>query len=171
MKKTILYSMAPCCVCMMMLFTRCTHTNPQLSTVQSSLVKDSVTQMLAHISIDVSTHGPAAWINYFENNAGFFMSSDGTLAFRDYPSAKSLTLGTVVKNFKKISLSWKNVRVDPLTATYASLGADFHEDISMANGQSLTVDGYFTATSHFDGNRWKLRNMNWAPKAATTPGH
>lgn len=162
--------MVPCYVCIMMLLARCTNDNTPMSAAQSSAVKDSVTQMLAHISVDVSTRGPAAWINYFENNAGFFMSSDGTLAFRDYPSAKSLTLGPVVKNFKKISLNWKNLRVDPLTATYASLGADFHEDINMANGQNQTIDGYFTATAHFDGNRWKLRNMNWSVRTPVKPG-
>jgi len=172
MKKFTVYRMTPCCAfTMMMLLGRCTGSNPPLSAVESSAVKDSVTQMAGHISTDVSTHGRAAWINYFENNAGFFMGSDGALAFRDYPSAKSFTLGPVVKNFKKIRLSWKNLRVDPLTATYASLGADFHEDINMANGQNLTIDGYFTATAHFDGSRWKLRNMNWAPKAPEKPAH
>ncbi len=166
MKKFTFYSVPSVCACIaVMLLARCTNNSTRLSAAESSAVKDSVTQMLAHISTDVSTRGPAAWINYFENNAGFFMGSDGALAFRDYPSAKSFTLGTVVKNFKKISLSWKNLRVDPLTATYASLGADFHEDVSMANGQRLSIDGYFTATAHFDGSRWKLRNMNWAIKA------
>ena len=169
MKKFAVYSIALYCAFMLLLLARCTNSNPPLSVAESSAVKDSVTQMLVHISTDVSARGPAAWINYFENNAGFFMSSDGALAFKDYPSAKSLTLGPVVKNFKKISLSWKNLRVDPLTANYASLGADFHEDIIMANDQNLTIDGYFTGTAHFDGSRWKLRNMNWAPKAPEKP--
>jgi len=169
MKRLKFCSVAFGCVCTMMLLIGCGKSNTPLSTAESSAVKDSVSKMVAHIGTDVSTHGPAAWINYFENNAGFFMSSDGALAFKDYPSAKSFTLGTVVKNFKKISLGWKNLRVDPLTATYASLGADFHEDISMANGPKQSIDGYFTATAHFDGSRWRLRNMNWAIKTPAKP--
>ncbi len=172
MKKITLYTLTLCCAFLMMtLFSRCTYRNPELTAETNSIVKDSVTQMAAHISIDVSTHGPAAWLNYFENAPGFFMASDGMLVFKDYPTAKSYTLNTVVKNFKKIDLNWKNLRVDPLTATYASMGADFHEDITLANGQNLSVGGYVTATAHFDGTRWKLRNMNWAIKAPEKAAH
>jgi len=32
------------------------------------------------------------------------------------------------------------------------MGADFHGDIMPANGQNLSVSGYFTAAAHFDGN-------------------
>jgi hypothetical protein len=169
MKKFTLYLMAPCCTLMMIVFTGCTYSNPQLIGVESSAVKDSVTQMAARISIDISTHGPAAWLNYFENSPGFFMASDGMLVFKDYKTAKTYTLDTVVKNFKKIDLSWKNLKIDPLTANYASLGADFHEDITLANGQSLSIGGYVTATAHFDGSKWRLRNMNWAIKAPEKP--
>jgi hypothetical protein len=172
MKKLTLYSLTLCCAFLMMvLFTRCTYRNPQLNATANSIVRDSVTQMAAHISLDVSTHGPAAWVNYFENDPGFFMASGGMLVFKDYATAKSYTLDTVVKNFKKISLSWKNVKVDPITAAYAGMSADFNEDIVLANGQNLSVSGYFTATAHFDGTRWRLRNMNWAIKQPEKPTH
>jgi len=172
MKKITLYTLtSSCAFSMMLLFNRCTYHNPQLTAATNSIIKDSVTQMAAHISIDVSTHGPAAWLNYFENAPGFFMASNGVLVFKDYATAKSYTLDTVVKNFKKISLSWKNVKVDPMTATYATLGADFHEDIILANGQNLSIGGYVTATAHFDGSKWRLRNMNWATMAPEKPAH
>ena len=32
------------------------------------------------------------------------------------------------------------------------MGADFNEDIMLANGQNLSVSGYFTATAHVAGN-------------------
>ena len=170
MKKLTLYSLTLCCAFLMMvLFTRCAYHNTQLTPAENSTVKDSVTQMAAHISTDVSTHGPEAWVNYFENGPRFFMASGGMLVFKDYNTARSYTLDTVVKNFKKITLNWKNVRVDPLTAIYAAMGADFHEDIVLTNGQNLWVEGYFTATAHFDGRRWRLRNMNWATRAPAKP--
>jgi hypothetical protein len=146
------------------LIMSCGSNNRQLSAAESITVKDSVAQLAANISMQLSSKGPAAWMNYFENDPGFFMASNGMLAFKDYATAKTFTLDTVAKNFKKISLNWKNLKVDPLTATYASFGADFHEDIVPANGKALTADGYFTGTAHFDGARWRLRNMNWAMK-------
>jgi len=152
-----------------LLLAACKNNNAQLTTAENAMIKDGVTRMAANISKDLSAKGPAAWIDYFENNPGFFMASGGTLAFEDYATAKTYTLDTVAKKFNNISLSWKNITVDPLTATYASMGADFHEDLVLANGQNLWVGGYFTATAHFDGSRWRLRNMNWATKAAAKP--
>jgi hypothetical protein len=149
----------------LLLMISCQNNNVRLTAEESAAVKESVTQLAANISMDLTSKGPAAWVNYFENDPGFFMASNGMLVFKDYKTAKTFTLDTVAKKFKKINLSWKNLKIDPLTATYASFGADFHEDIVLANGKALAADGYFTATAHFDGTRWKLRNMNWAMKS------
>jgi hypothetical protein len=166
MEKSKFYQLLKyCCVLLIASITSCKNTTPpQWSSAEKYAVKDSVTIMAVNISTDVSARGPSAWVNYFENDPGFFMASNGMLVFKDYKTAKTFTLDTVAKNFKKINLSWKNLKIDPLTATYASFGADFHEDIVMANGKALAADGYFTATAHFDGTRWRLRNMNWAMK-------
>jgi hypothetical protein len=153
----------------MLLIFSCKNNTAKLTTEERKLVTDSVTRMATNISNDISAKGPAAWLNYFENDPGFFMASGGMLVFRNYTVAKSYTLDTVAKNFKKISLDLANVKVDPLTVNYASLGADFHEDIVLANGQSLSVGGYVTATAHFDGSKWRLRNLNWAIKPPEKP--
>jgi hypothetical protein len=173
MKKFNFYQLLKyCCVLAIASITSCKNTRPpQWSSAEKYAVKDSVTIMAVNISTDVSAHGPSAWINYFENDPGFFMASGGTLVFEDYVTAVSYTRDTVAKNFKKISLGWKRIKVDPLTADYAAMGADFHEDIVLANGQNLSVEGYFTATAHFDGSRWKLRNMNWAIKPPEKPAN
>jgi hypothetical protein len=152
-----------------MLLAMSCKNNSQLTIEERKLVTDSVTRMSANISNDVSAKGPAAWLNYFENDPGFFMASGGMVAFRNYAVAKKYTLDTVSKNFKKISLELANMKVDPLTVNYASIGADFYEDIVMANGQSLSVGGYLTATAHFDGSKWRLRNLNWAIKPPEKP--
>ena len=143
----------------------CKNTGAALSANESAIVKDSITTMTKNIANDLSKKGPTAWLDYFEDSPDFFMASDGQLAFKDYASAKKVILNTLVKGISKITLNWQNIRVDPLTATFANFGADFHEDLVLANGSTLTVDGYLTASAHFNGSKWKLRNMNWAIKA------
>jgi hypothetical protein len=142
----------------------CKNNSGRLTADESAVAKDSVTQMAAHIARDISTKGPTAWLDYFENDPAFFMASGGQIALRDYPTAKAFVRDTLPKMMSKINLHWKNVKVDPLTDSFATLGADFHEDIVMVNGATMTVDGYFTGTAHFDGTNWRLRNLNWAIK-------
>lgn len=142
----------------------CKNNNSKLTADESAVAKDSVTQMAAHIARDISTKGPTAWLDYFENDPGFFMASGGQIALKDYPAAKTFVRDTLPKMISKINLQWKNVKVDPLTDSFAAIGADFHEDIVMAGGATMAVDGYFTGTAHFDGIKWRLRNLNWAIK-------
>jgi len=142
----------------------CKNTGVVFSADDSALVKDGVTAMTANIANDVSQKGPIAWLDYFEDSSRFFMASNGQLAFKDYASAKTVILNNLVKGISKIMLSWQNVRVDPLTPEFANIGANFHEDLVLANGNTLTVDGYVTASAHFNGSKWMLRYMNWAVK-------
>jgi hypothetical protein len=149
---------------MISLFISCKNGGGQFTADESALVKDSVTRMAANIAKDVSAKGPVAWLDYFENDPGFFMASDGKLALKDYSSAKAFVKDKLPKMMSKINLQWRNVKVDPLAASFAAMGADFHEDIILAGGTKMAVDGYFTCTAHFDGTSWKLRNLNWAVK-------
>ena len=143
----------------------CRRNHAKLSKEQSALVKDSVSQMAAKIAKDISENGPRAWLNYFEDTPDFFMANKGQLVFRDHQSAKTFILNTLVKNIPSIKLRWDNIRVDPLTARLASIGADFHEDQVTGSGKKLSYDGYFTGIAHFDGHSWKLRNTHWSIKA------
>ncbi len=142
----------------------CKRTHGKLSTEQSVLVKDSVSRMAINIAADISKKGPGAWLNYFEDNPNFFMANEGQLVFKDYQSAKTFILNTLVKNIPVIKLRWDNLRVDPLTARLASIGADFHEDQVTSGGKKLSYDGYFTGIAHYDGHGWKLRNTHWSIK-------
>jgi hypothetical protein len=142
----------------------CQNNRAQLSTEQSTRVKDSVTKMAANIARDVSAKGPVAWLNYFEDTPGFFMASDGQLAFKDYQSAKTFTLNTLVKSIPHIKLQWEHIRIDPLAPNLALMAADFHEDITTAAGNSIPFDGDFTTTAHYNGHSWKLKNLHWSIK-------
>lgn len=147
----------------------CRNTGTPLTTDEGNRVKDSVSQMTANIAKDVSAKGPVAWLAYFENDPGFFMANDGQLALKDYPTAVSFVKGTLTKLMPKISLQWKNVKIDPLSPSLAIIGGAFHEDITMSGGKTLSVDGYFTGTAHFDGKTWKLRNLHWSSKQSEKP--
>ena len=143
----------------------CKRNHAKLSKEQSALVKDSVSRMAANIAADISKNGPRAWLNYFEDNPDFFMANEGQLVFKDYQSAKTFILNTLVKNIPIIKLRWDNIRIDPLTPRLASIGADFHEDQVTNGGKNISYDGYFTGIAHYDGHRWKLRNVHWSIKA------
>jgi len=143
----------------------CQSNHTKLNTTETALVKDSVTLLTAKITRDISGTGPAAWLKYFENSPDFFMASDGQLALQGYKSAKTFILETLVKSIPSIKLKWSHLRIDPLTNDWASIGADFHEDLTNATGKTLPYDGYFTGLAHFDGHNWKLRNLHWSIKA------
>jgi len=130
----------------------------------SPIVKDGATMLMTFIERDISAKGPVAWLDYFENAPGFFMATDGNLAFKNYPSAKTFILDTLVKNITKINLRWANLKVDPLATDLASVGANFHEELTGRNGKTNSVDGYFTGTAAFTKKGWKLKNLHWSIK-------
>ena len=146
-------------------FISCKSDHAQLSVTETALVKDSVTQMAANIARDISRNGPRAWLNYFEDSPGFFMANQGGLAFHDYQSARVFILNTLVKSIIHIKLRWIHLRIDPVSTDTASIGADFHEDITDAAGKTISVDGYFTGLAHNNGDKWKLRNLHWSVKS------
>jgi hypothetical protein len=140
----------------------CKPNQGKLSTTENATVKDSVTLMAENIERDISTKGPAAWLDYFEDGPDFFMASDGQIAFTDYPSSRKFILNTLVKAIPHINLKWKNLRVYPLANNLAVVGADFHEELTGSNGKTQNVNGYFTGTAIFKGPHWKLKNLHWS---------
>jgi hypothetical protein len=149
----------------------CNCDQKQMNTEKSTIVKDSVTRMMANIETDISKNGPRAWLNYFEDTNAFFMANEGQLVFTDYQSSKPFIINTVVKNIPQIKLRWAHLRIDPLTSNLASMGADFHEDQVNGSGKKLSIDGYFTGIAHYNEHSWKLRNAHWSVKAPGTATH
>ncbi len=146
----------------------CNNDCDKLSVKQASEVNDSVKNMTDKIALDVSSKGPVAWLNHFENSPGFFMASDGRLQFPDNDSANRFINHTLVKTIRKIDLKWNNLRIDPLTKTLAGIRSDFHEDIIMSDQKTLSIDGYFTALAEKGPKGWQLRNAHWSIKKPGT---
>ena len=143
----------------------CNHQQQQLTSEQISNVKTSVTNLTANIAADISSKGPVAWLNYFENSPDFFMASEGQIVFHNYASAQSFIKDTLVKSISKINLQWGKMRINVLNTQLASIGSDFHEDITSLNAnQTVPVDGYFTSTAVLTNAGWKLRNLHWSVK-------
>jgi hypothetical protein len=125
-------------------------------------VKDSATNLMNAIAKDISHDGPIAWLKYFEKSPSFFMASDGQIAFTSNDSATAFVQNVLVKNINKIQLQWSNIRIDALTPTLASIGANFQEELTDVSSKKLPVNGYFTAIAEQTQTGWQLRNLHWS---------
>lgn len=148
----------------MMLTSSCEPSAPRFGIVDKQVVTDSVNRMMTTISSDISTKGPIAWLNHFQDTSAFFMANNGELLFKDNAIAKVLIQSDLIKIISKITLGWGNIRIDPLTPSLAAIGADFHEDITLSSGKTNLVNGYFTALAEHTGKGWQLRNCHWSAK-------
>ena len=144
----------------------CNYSKPQLTPIEIGNVQGKVNKLMNSIAADVLAKGPGAWLNYLQDTSNFFMADNGQLAFKDYKSATKFVQDTLVKSMPKVNLKWNNIRVDPLTDNIASIGADYHEDVTDTAAKVTTLDGYFTATAVQVNDEWKLRNMHWSDKPA-----
>ena len=153
-----------CGCCIVVMLCSC-HDQREIPGAQRAAVKDSVTGLMMRISADISKSGPTQWLNYFDDNPGFFMATDGAVKFGDFQSATTYTRDTVPQFMSRISLTWDHLRIDSLTPEFASIGADYSEGVTLTNGQTMSYTGFFTAVAHYDGIKWKLRDLNWAGKS------
>jgi len=140
----------------------CRQKTGKLSPAENVVIKDSVTKMMVDIQRDVSAKGPTAWLNYFDDSPGFFMASDGKIAFANYQSAKKFISDTLVKIIPHIKLVWNNLKATPLANDAAFVAAGFNEDLTDAMGLTRHTSGYFTAIAGLNGGRWKLKNLHWS---------
>jgi hypothetical protein len=143
----------------------CNYPQQQLTPGQISGVKKEVTKFSANIAHNISIKGPVSWLNYFENSPDFFMASEGQMVFHSYASAQTFIQDTLVKSVSKINLQWSHIRINVLTTQAASIGSEFHEDMTMkAGNKTIPLDGYFTATAILTNHGWKLRDLHWSVK-------
>jgi hypothetical protein len=149
---------------LILLVGSCKNNMDKITPSESSIVRDSVQQMVESIAKAVSNEGPVAWIRYFENSPDFFMASEGQLAFTNNDSLANFLKYTYSKTVSKIELSWNQIRIDPFTNQLAGIAANFHEDITDTTGKKKPSDGYFTGTAHRTFQGWQLQNAHWSIK-------
>jgi hypothetical protein len=127
-----------------------------------SIQRDSVRQLMAQIAEDVSRNGPIVWLKYFMDSSAFFMVSDGQLVFPSYDSAFQFVKTKLIRVMIDIQLSWKDIRIDPLTQDLAIIAASFNERITDSSHHQMNSRGYFTALAQQTHLGWKLRDANWS---------
>ncbi len=143
----------------------CNYSKPQLTYGEIGYVQEQVGELTKNIATDVSAKGPTAWLNYMQDTSYFFLANDGELALKDYSTASKFIKDTLVNRITKETLKWSNVRIDPLSNTVASIGCNFHEDMTIKDS-AQTYNGYFTAVAVLVNDEWKLRNMHWSEKTS-----
>jgi hypothetical protein len=129
------------------------------STTES--MKQGVTALTDSIAADLRKEGPSAWLRYFEQTSGFFMASDGAMAFPSNDSATK-AVRNIALVLKHLDLRWGALRIDSLTPGMAQLGAPFDETMIDSAGKEVKISGYFTAIAQRGEAGWKLRNAHWS---------
>jgi hypothetical protein len=120
-----------------------------------------ITAMTDSIANDLRTQGPNAWLRYFDRTPGFFMASDGSMAFPSNDSATK-AVHNIAAVLKHADLKWGALRIDSLSPGMAQLAAPFDETMIDSAGKETKISGYFTAIAQRGEAGWKLRNAHWS---------
>jgi len=123
--------------------------------------RQGITAMMDSIAGDLRAQGPNAWLRYFDNNAGFFMASDGVMEFPNNDSANK-AMHTIAAVLHRADLTWGALRVDSLSPSLAQVATPFRETMVDSAGKETKISGYFTALAHRGEDGWKLRNAHWS---------
>jgi len=125
-------------------------------------VTDSVRLLLANLQKGLADKGSVVWLDYFDQAPGFYMASDGQIAFKDYQTAKQFIETVLIKKVKTIHLILSDLRIDSLNNSSASIGSGFREDLNDSMGVTTHVDGYLTALVKQTADGWKFGNLHWS---------
>jgi hypothetical protein len=120
-----------------------------------------VSDMAASIARDLHNDGPNAWLRYFGRSPGFFMASDGSIAFPNNDSAAAF-VHALAKSTKRMELKWGALRIDSLATGVAQLAAPFDEVLTDTAGRDVKFSGYFTGVAVRGDSGWTLRNAHWS---------
>jgi len=149
------------------------HDNSQpLTADQKTTVESGVRSFMADVATDISANGPTAWQKHFVDDPSFFMAAEGQLMF---PNGQPMGqwVQSITSFIKTIHLQWgEPIRIDPLTATLAIIGAPYVEVTTSPQGQQMTTRGYFTALAEYRNGHWQFRDAHWSsapPPAGKNP--
>ena len=83
---------------------------PDVPAARKESTEQGVSSMAAAIARDLHSEGPNAWLRYFGRSSGFFMASDGTVAFPNNDSA-TVFVHALAKSMKGVELRWGTLRI------------------------------------------------------------
>lgn len=96
------------------------------------------------------------------------MAAEGRLVFPNAAAANT-GIGELTRTVKKITLTWRDLRVDPLCANLAVVAAAYHETRISFAGQHVEEDGYFTGLAENRAGRWQFRHAYWSVAVPRSP--
>jgi hypothetical protein len=140
-----------------------------LTPASAATIGESARTFMHIVAHDVTQEGPLAWLKFFDTGPKFFMAVNGQLAF---PSAAAAEEGTqnFARTINRIDLTWgDDLRVDPLTAELAVVGASWREVQVDKGGHRIEETGYFTGLAEYRENRWRFRDAHWSAPISPLP--
>lgn len=133
-----------------------------LTPAHAAALADSVRAFMAQLSAGVSRQGPFAWRQYFSDSASFFMASERRLVFAS-GAAAATAIQDLTHLIRRIHLRWgDSVRVDPLVAGLAAVGAADQELRADTAGHQVDGSGYFTGLAEHRATGWQFRDAHWS---------
>jgi TonB family protein len=114
-------------------------------------VENGIRQFMSDVSQQVTERGPAAWKDFFENDPGLFMASDGAIVFHDADSA-TRGIEALTHTLKHIELQWEHdLRIDAITPNIAAVAVSWHEVQVDSDSHETTEHGFFTGIAELQG--------------------
>jgi TonB family protein len=125
-------------------------------------VENGIRQFMSDVSQQVTARGPAAWKDFFENDPGFFMASDGAMVFHDADAA-ARGIEALTHTLKHIELHWgDDLRIDAITPSIAAVAVSWHEVQVDSDSHETREHGFFTGMAELKDNRWRFRSAHWS---------
>ena len=143
------------------------HDRP-LSPTEAQAVQNGVRALMQDVAHDVTQDGPIAWSKHFQDTPEFFMAVNGQMAFGNGELARE-GIKNVAQTFKQITLTWGDVRVDPLARNLAVVATTYQENIMLAPGGNIDSSGFFTAVVEQRQGRWQFRDVHWSVPGPPLP--
>lgn len=140
--------------------------DPQSMTPERAAAVEAEVRAFAQtVAHDITQEGPAAWRKHFADSPSFFMADEGHLVFPN-SAAATAAIQDLTRTIKQIELRWgDDLRIDPLTPSFAVVAATFHEVRVDSAGHRVNETGFFTGTAEHRDGRWQFRDAHWSVAA------
>ncbi len=132
-------------------------------------VKTLIEQTVQNMAYDVRAEGPHAFTGYFEHSPQFSMITNGQLIFPDYKTAEQVIERQWATSVVKLSLRWKQVKVEPINSEFAYVKAAYTDSSTLNTGRKIFRAGYFTGLAHLTDKGWRIRTAHWSDNNTSNP--
>jgi len=130
---------------------------------------DSVREFVGRVATGVTSRGPIAWHDFFDESPDFFMASEGKLVFASGEAARKGIDG-LTHVITSIELRWgTDMRIQSLGPGLAIVAAPYHEVLVLTEGRKIEEEGYFTGVATRTPKGWRFRNAHWSTIASGQP--